>query len=251
MLAEKIIADGIAISIHETKGSKKLFVLVPGFLDSKDYVGLVGLANDLQVNGWTVIRIQPYGTWRSAGTLSDYSMTRTLRDVDQIIMYAKKEYGIDKIVVGGHSMGGRIALLTTARKDVAAVVGIMSAPSFNKTKVYDLKKWQTDGFIVNKRDLPEDSSKTIEYKTPYSFAEDSVKYDASNSIANFGKPLLLIVGELDNIIPPATLQETYNNAREPKKLVVIPNIGHNYRHHADQIKIVNAEILRFLKEQNL
>ncbi len=49
--------DGV-INYHERK-TKKLAILCPGYLDSKDYGGLAGLAEMLAKEGYTVVRFEP------------------------------------------------------------------------------------------------------------------------------------------------------------------------------------------------
>ena len=56
----------LAAAVHypETK-TERLAILCPGYVDSKDYKHLVGLAEALSKQGYTVVRFEPTGTWES------------------------------------------------------------------------------------------------------------------------------------------------------------------------------------------
>jgi len=43
------------------------------------------------------------------------------------------------------------------------------------------------------------------------------------------RPVLLINGALDPVVPPIHAERLYQAAREPKSLVVLPDTGHEIR----------------------
>lgn len=53
------------------------------------------------------------------------------------------------------------------------------------------------------------------------------KFDSSVKINLIRCPVLIIEAENDNIVPPAFTQRLYEGISTPKKLLVIPNKGHN------------------------
>ncbi|MFH1392761.1 MAG: hypothetical protein ABIG90_03810, partial [bacterium] len=65
----------------------KLAILCPGYLDSKDYDGLLKLAEALAEKGYTVARFDPTGVWESEGDISEYTMTQYLDDIKYILEY--------------------------------------------------------------------------------------------------------------------------------------------------------------------
>jgi uncharacterized protein len=52
------------------------------------------------------------------------------------------------------------------------------------------------------------------------------RYESARRIARIGKPLLIMHGALDTVIPVAMGRQLYELAREPKKLVVFPRGNH-------------------------
>lgn len=230
--------------------SHKLAILIPGFLDSPDYPHLVKLDQDLTRLGYEVVRITPTGTWELNADISQYSITQTLKDVEAII----SQHSDKQIIIGGHSLGGQISLLFTAKHPfVAATISIMGASSFIRPENYQDRviEWKKLPYKSIIRDLPEDSTKNREFKLPYSFVKDTLKHNVLNVIKNVIQPTLFVVGEKDILVTPTHTQQIYTQANQPKKLVIIKNIDHEYRHRPKEIKLVNQEVVNFLKDQGL
>jgi uncharacterized protein len=237
----------LAASIGEVTGSAKLAVLLPGFLDTKDYDGIAGLARDLQQAGYTTIRFDATGTWASEGTPGEYSLTQRLADVDSVIAFAKEQYGVKKVLLAGHSMGGRVGFLYAARHpEVIGVVAIMSSASAGTAL-----NWPKDKSYVSKRDVPSKPGEFITLEAPYSFAVDSLKYDVLSELATVKVPVLFVAGGADTLVSPEKVKAGYEAAGGPKKFVVVPGIGHDYRKDPSEVALVNREVLQFLQEYNL
>ena len=60
-----------------------------------------------------------------------------------------------------------------------------------------------------------------------------------NNIANISpRPLLLVHGSQDEIVPVSHVQQLYDKAGEPKKLVIIDGAGHKLRREARAVDVV-------------
>jgi pimeloyl-ACP methyl ester carboxylesterase len=243
-----LIADGIAVSVHEAEGSTKGCILSPGFLDSKDYAHLVSLAEELRRQGFTVARVDAFGTWASKGSIGEYSLSRRLKDIDEVVNFLKKEYGIKTLILGGHSMGGRVSALYAALQPgcIIGIVDIMGSMSLGSSL-----NWPEDGIYRSKRDLPNNSAQIISFEVPGSFVEDAAKFNPKELLAKLYLPMLFIAGGDDKIVTLERMREGFGYANEPKKFVVVPGIGHDYRKFTEQISLVNEQILQFIKENGL
>ena len=232
---------------------KGVALLMPGYLDSKDYDGLAELGKDLAELGYVAIRFDATGTWDSSGRIQDYTTTQRLKDIDFVLYYVKENYSSLPIWFMGHSMGGMIALLYAARHNtIAGVVAIMAPYAFvrpnNKEEKDEESQWAKDGFHISRRDLPDNPSEKREFKVPYSIVIDSYQYDVSKEVKNIKAPILLIAGEKDDVVVPADVELIYKEASQPKEIITIPNVGHDYRHHSDEIKIVNSAVINYLNK---
>lgn len=145
--------------LKSNENPKKLAVLLPGYLDTKNYNHIKLLEKDLNKIGYFTISFDPTGAWESDGEIEQYSFTQYLKDIDTIINYAKSKNKFDEIILIGHSFGGRIALYyATEHPEINTVIVIMSALEsyYSKKK---LSIWKKTGLRFAKRDLPENPKK--------------------------------------------------------------------------------------------
>ena len=232
--------------------SSKLAILMPGFLDSKDYPHLKQLAIDLANQDYYVIRFDPMGVWDSQGNISEYSVTQYLKDLMNVIKFSKEKYPVNQIVLIGHSLGGMIALLYAAlnKGDVHTVIGIMPPPSQTRPKGFkkNLEIWKKNKQKISTRPFPNNSKKERQFIVPYEYIRDSKKYNLLKLIKKIKKPFLLIAGELDDKVTPAEVKQIFKAANQPKNLIVLKNVIHDYRFYKTQIKSVNRKIIQFLEK---
>lgn len=245
---KKTIGD-LTVAVSEPEGETSgLCVLLPGYLDTKDYAHLTLLAGLLSQKGLTAVSFDPSGTWESAGAgISAYTITNYLKNVGEVITHFLSLRHLSEIILIGHSLGGQVAILAGASNPkVSAVVAIMP-PKANERK----KEWGNEAYKISRRDLPYEREKNLKITVPRSFIEDAEQYDVMKVVGGLNKPLLLVAGESDNVFPPASVREIYDKAREPKSFVVIKGIGHDYRFSGEEIGRVNAEVLEFLTRSGM
>jgi len=239
--------EHISAVVHYPKTkTDKLAILCPGYLDSKDYAHLVELAKMLPTKGYTSVRFDPTGTWESDGDISEYKNTQYLEDIKSVLDFMLTQHEYKDILLGGHSRGGQLSILYAARDPrITTVLGIM--PSSGPAPTGPMRDaWKKTGVSISQRDLPDDKSKKREFHVPYSHAQDRDQYNVVKDVKKVTAPLIFIVGELDTIVPPEDVKEIFSNAHEPKKFILIPGIGHDYRHHNSEIEKVNNHILAAL-----
>lgn len=239
-------------SVHmPRKPNGMLAVLLPGFLDTKDYQHLVLLGNVLAKQGYSVIRFDPAGTWHSSGSEKNYSTTHYLRDVRSVVAWAKKRKLCSQgVVVIGHSMGGRIALLSAAKiPRVLAVVAIMTprvissplAPHGKEIR----ERWLKNGARLSRRDIA--GTKTFRFfDVPARFLLDAERYEKKSLFTKIIVPALFLASADDTIVPPRLVRGLYRLAGGPKKFQEIQSIGHDYRHSKREVAVVNRHVINFL-----
>ena len=240
----------IAAVIHSTANhSDRLAILCPGYLDTKDYAHLVFLAEDLAMQGYSAVRFDPIGTWESEGNIEDYTVTQELEDIKSIIDFMLNRQPYPNIVVGGHSRGGLISVIYASKdKRVTEVLAIMSPYALVRTvNIGKIAKWKQEGSRKSIRDIP-NSKDQKEFNVPYSDIEDSEQYDVLDIVSKLQIPLIFVAGEKDDVIPVEDVKKFYDRAIQPKELIVVEGIDHNYRHHPDEIDKVNKLIIQALND---
>ena len=238
----------LAAVIHSpSKKTGRLAILCPGYLDTKDYDHLVRLAEALAEQGYAVVRFDPIGTWESEGSILDYTTSQQLADVKSVLEYMLGKEHYDQVLLGGHSRGGMISILYAARDPrISVVLAVMSPYSLIRTVNKDkIEKWKREGFKTSLRDIPKTNEKR-EFRVPYSDIEDAQKYNVLDEASKLHIPLILVAGELDDVILPADVKLIFDKANEPKRMVVIDGIGHDYRHNITEVEKVNDIILKLL-----
>ncbi len=233
---------------HPAVEGRKLAILCPGYLDSKDYAHLVALADALSERGYTAVRFEPTGTWESEGGIADYNPTQYLVDIRHVLEYMLGRAPYDHIVVGGHSHGGRLSILYAARDQrVSLVLAIM--PGSQRTMSGPrYERWKATGFSVSSRDLPTDRQQKKEFRVPYSHVMDRLHYDTLRDVQRIRVPIILIAGERDDLVLPEYVQEIFDHANEPKRVLTLRSIGHDYRLNDKDIKLVDGEIMRLIDD---
>jgi fermentation-respiration switch protein FrsA (DUF1100 family) len=69
------------------------------------------------------------------------------------------------------------------------------------------------------------------------------RYENAEKIAEIGAPVLILHGARDDIVPAGHARRLFERAREPKTLVIAPDLGHNDLWGAEAIEAV----LKFLR----
>lgn len=247
-MQEKVSIGGVAAVIHRPeKVSNKLAILCPGYLDTKDYAHLVTLAEDLAASGYTAIRFDPTGTWESAGTIEQYLTSQYLKDVRSALEYMLGERAYEHILIGGHSRGGMVSILYAAQDHrISAVLAIM--PSSGRSTVGRRRaEWEETGFEISKRDI-HGTTAMREFCVPRTHLIDRDSFDVVRGVAEVHVPIVFIAGELDDKSWPKDVKEIFDNANEPKSFMVIPRVGHDYRHNPKEIRMVNDIALAQLEK---
>ena len=232
----------LAVIVRGDKNSKKLAILIPGRLDTKDYANFISHAEYLADQGFLALAFDPPGTWESAGKIEDYTTTNYIKTVNEIIEY----FGDRPTLLLGHSRGGTIAMLSCMQNLAINGIVLIMANYGPPTPPRE----QTNGFIVSYSDLPPGTSITKEQKKfslPISYWEDGQKYNPVRALDKCTKPKLLIYGTEDEFVSPEEVKNIYQKIPEPKMISEVKS-EHDYRRDKNAIQEVNKAIGKFLKQ---
>lgn len=230
-----VTTDGVEIrGVHFNQDFPTLLIYCHGFTSGKN-VSLVkrvveSFAADIDVIAFD---FRGHGESGGATTFGD----KELLDMDAVLQYAKG-FGYQRIVIMGSSMGGAISIRYAADSaDVDAVItmGAFAHKQFSKMAMaaLGLLRWSVSRDVVQRA-----SPTRIERATP--------PYDPRDYVARISpRPLLLMHGENDPLIPLAHAQQLYANARAPKTLYVIPRGGHDLQNLNSK---TNKYIFRWLNQ---
>lgn len=231
----------LAIYAKGDVASSKLALILPGRLDTKDYVHMRSLVDHLSQRGYYAVSFDPPGTWESPGDSELYTTTNYLIAINELITYFDNR----KTVLIGHSRGGSMAMLAGVRNPyVTHFAAIMShhGPTTTGTVLPgELPK-------ISTRDLPPGTTRTKERKTftlSADYFQDQLQYDVLEDLKTCVKPKLFVYGTKDELVSARHVKEMYRVAAEPKRLEVLET-EHDYRLHPEVIEQVNQTVAEFL-----
>ena len=165
------------------------------------------------------------GTGRSEGNLDILGWSRDLL-IAIDFLYNLKELDKTRLCLLGFSGGAAVSVYTAAQDSrVSAVVTCACPADFHslsqkETPLDTIQRFRQIGAIRDK-DFPpsiEDWQKGFETITPINWIDKISP-----------RPLLLVHGDADELIPLEHAQKLYQKAKEPKELKIIPGAKHRMR----------------------
>ena len=238
----KIPSFKLAIYAKGNPNAEKLALVLPGRLDTKDYVHMTSHVDYLAQQGFYAVSFDAPFSWESRGDIKNYTTTNYIKAVNELIEY----FGNKPTLLVGHSRGGAVSILAGANnKNVIGIVPIMAtygAPSSPSGE--DLEA----GVHTSFRDLPPGDKKTNEQKKfvlPLSYFEDGQKYNPAEVLKSFTGPKLLICASKDIFSTPARVKEVFDSLSGSKQFLEL-GTEHDYRYHPDMVEAVNTAIGKFI-----
>lgn len=185
-----------------------------------------------------------------------------LSDLEQVLHFfaggksASEGAMIDKRRIGlmGHSRGGSVCLLESARNTAVKALVTLSAPvAFDRSPEEVLVEWENTGVrhIPNRRT---GQMMPLGYNLVKDLEENAGRLDVLRAANAHSKPWLLMHGEADETVPLADALEL-SLAQPGARTILLPKEGHTYgaKHpHQGSLPVgfdrVTREAIQFFKE---
>jgi putative redox protein len=189
--------------------------------------------------GWTVLSFNFRGTGESEG---DFSLGGWMADLHAAVGHLLAEDGVTAVWLAGFSTGGALAICTAAEDERVAGVAALAAPADFSSWAADPRRFldytrevgvvRTSGFPADLdawgRELREIRPSTVVGKIP-------------------PRPLLLVHGSADDVVPVVDARQLADAAEGPVELRVLTGAGHRLRHDPRAI----AALIGWLDRQHL
>lgn len=231
----------IAANTKGDPSARKIAILLPGRLDTKDYANFVSHLDFLANHGFYAVAIDPPFSWDSPGDLKDYTTSNYLKAVNELIDY----FGNRPTFLLGHSRGGATAILASTNPAVTglalvnAAYGPPSPPEPEKI---------VDGALQESRDIPPGNVRTKEqreFNLPLAYFEDGAKYNPRSVLKYFKGPKLLVHATKDEFTSLELITPIYDELAEPKMFLEI-DCTHDYRLYPEVIQQVEKTLGVFI-----
>ena len=166
------------------------------------YVGW--LARELSARGFDVLLFDYKGYGRSDGATTDEQSV--YEDADAAYDYVVTARGVPPrmVLLYGQSLGTAAAVDVASRKLCAALVlesGLSSASDM--------------------------AALVMPFVPRFFHRLGRNRFDSARKLARVARPVLVAHGDRDDIIPAEQGRALFEAAREPKRLIIVPNAGHN------------------------
>lgn len=201
-----------------SQGSTKKVILAHGFNQSSHDMGkLAKFYYDL---GFDILLPDARGHGESEGDYIGYGWHDRLDFLDWIQLLID-EYGAEQIVLHGHSMGAATVLMTSGEPlpdEVKAIIADSSYSTVQDELVHQLKH------IYNLPPFPllNVTSMVTKLRAGFTFKEAS----AIDQVRNNTRPILIIHGGNDDLVPTEMGHQIYEAAGGDKALWIVPDSGH-------------------------
>ncbi len=220
--------------------SKRVIIGLAGHRSPKS--DLLGIGSGLWRAGNNVLLFD----WRSRGesdrgqhSLAYYE----LRDAEAALNYARQRLPDAELGLVGYSMGASIAVLLAARTpDIRAVVADSPFTGISEVVSYGVSRFRVPA--VPARVIVSLADALTGWRYGYRFgAVRPIEAVAAIS----PRPLMLIHGDADSLIPVEHAHELFAQAHEPKLLWIVPDVEHCGAYFADRAGYV-ARVVAFFDQ---
>ncbi len=231
----------IAANIKGSPDAANIAILMPGRLDTKDYINFASHLEFLANHGFYAVVIDPPYSWDSPGDLKDYTTSNYLKAVNELIDY----FGNRPTFLLGHSRGGATAILASINSAVTGLCLINAAygpPSFPAPEKV------ANGALKEFRDIPPGNVRTKEQREfglPLVYFEDGAKYQPRSVLKGFKGPKLLVHATKDEFTSLALIKPIYDEIVEPKMFLEI-DCTHDYRLYPEVIQQIEDTLGIFI-----
>lgn len=237
MIMDRAPSFKLATYVAGSPNSEELALVLPGKLDTKDYVHIRSHVDHLATLGYYALSFDPPGTWESSGEPKDYSMTNYLQAIRHII----ERHDNRPTLAVGHSRGGSMAILAALRLPaVTRFAAIMS----NANPVTVPEGVSIHDMIPHKRDVPGRPGEKRAIDLPGNYLYDAAQYELLSGLGRCSKPKLFVYGSRDTEVLESHVRDTFDDAMGPKYLAGI-DAAHVYCRQPELIDALNALLTTF------
>lgn len=228
--------------LYSGPASGTVVIVCHGFTGSKEGGGrAVAMAEELGRIGYAALLFDFSGCGESEGDFTAISLTGHISDLHSTVDFCF-ETGFNRVVTAGRSFGGAAVLCQGGSDRRVAGVCAWAAPA-DLTGVFSSFRERAAKF---EGDLVPLSGEAGTVYINKSFFSDLERHDVTGQAALIApRPLLVIHGSNDAVVPLENAHAIYKAAGEPKEIQIIPGADHQFTGRHQEVWEV---LFRWLKE---
>lgn len=207
------------------KNSRHGIILGHCFTCSRHTRILRDLSLALVDEGFKVLRFDFSGNGQSEGNFSESLYSKHVDDIKTAASFMSAQ-GVSWIGVAGHSMGAMVALLAASQMDNIKVVCTLAAKASALQSFHFLSQDQIDELQRNGRVNFISRGRNLELTE--AFFADATKYDLSSIMPSLPQPLMVVHGDMDEIIPVENAYRLHQYKSANTELAIIAGADHMF-----------------------
>lgn len=210
----------------------QLLIIAHGFTGSKEGGGqAVAMAEALGSLGYGAFLFDFAGCGESEGEFKDTSLSNHIGDLRAVFDYCRF-IGFSTIVLAGRSFGGNGALCFASLEKAVAGVCAWATPA-EPWKLFSRLLQRARRLPGGILELSGANGQVLHLKD--AFLTDLAQYDLIQAASRVGpRPLLIIHGDQDELVPVSDAYLLAEAAAQPKRLIVVPGGDHQFSNHYEQ-----------------
>ncbi|MDO8592736.1 MAG: alpha/beta hydrolase [bacterium] len=239
--------EKIAVAVEAAESQRGLAFVMHGLGGFKEQPHIQTFARAFKNNGYTVVLFDATNSIaESDGKLEDATLTNYYEDLEDVIGWAgEQSFYEEPFILVGHSLGSMAIALYAEKypqkvKALAPVSTVVSGELLEQTP--DFKKigqaWQEKGV----REWESSSRPGVMKRLNWSHVLDIRKYNLLPQAGKLTMPVLLLVGDQDEVTPLEHQKLLYEKLPGRKELRIVKGAPHTFlaREHLEEVK----EIMR-------
>ncbi|MFZ0613269.1 MAG: alpha/beta fold hydrolase [Desulfobacterales bacterium] len=239
--------EKLAATLHLPKSPTGNGIVLGHCFTCSRHTGILRqIAGELSREGFVALRFDFSGNGQSEGSFDKSTYSKQISEM-QAAMDIVAARGATWIGMAGHSMGGLVAFLTAAQTEAVKAVcalasrltGIRAVDFFSRDQRAALQRTGEVFFSSRGRSL----------KLTENFFADADRFDPPNLLKTFDKPLMVVHGDMDEIIAVEEAYKVRDLSGGRVDLEIVPEADHMFSREEDRIDI-SRSVAGWFKEQS-
>lgn len=209
-----------------------IVIVCHGFTGSKEGGGkAVAMAEELGMRGYSTLLFDFSGSGESEGSFADISLSGHINDVKCSVNYCH-DLGFRTIIIVGRSFGGTAVLCHGGTDKRVSGVSCWSAPA-EPFKLFSERLKDNPASESDLVPLPGQKGTVLVKK---SFFADLKNHNVTHCASLVSpRPLLVVHGKADDVVPLSNADNIYNAAKDPKSINIILGADHQFNGHYQEV----------------
>ncbi len=235
------LGETLAGTLHRPqRNTNRGVVLGHCFTCTRHTAILRRLAEDLAAAGFIALRFDFSGNGQSEGDFSQSNYSKQIAEM-QTAAGLVAESGADWIAMAGHSLGGLISFLSASQSDIPRAVCVIGSRLSSMRATHFLSSAQKE--ILEKSGEVSFTSRGRFLTITEEFFADASGFDLPGMLSSFDRPLLMIHGDQDEIIPVAEAHRAHDASGGRARLEIISGADHmfgNEQHRSEASRLATT-----------